>query len=184
MTEGQAEETFQAFWPRLLRASQGFLGVQSTEAQDMVHDTFLVAFAKLDRYAPSEATYAWLRQICLRLCYARLRSRDGALGCLEEELKRYRDREGIARVNSENLELQKQQQLELLRELIKRLPPDSRQVIQLRNVNGMTYAQICQTLDLPPAALMARLKRARALIRDLLSDFPVGTAPDMQPLAA
>jgi RNA polymerase sigma-70 factor, ECF subfamily len=184
MIEGQAEEIFKAFWPRLLRASQGFLGVQAAEAQDMVHDTFLVAFSKLDRYDPSEGTYAWLRQICLRLCYARLRSHDGALGCIEAEIKQYREAASIERVHSENLELQKQQQLELLRELIKSLPPDSRQVIQLRNVNGMTYAQICETLDLPPAHLVARLKRARALIRESLSNYSYDPAPDLQPAAA
>jgi RNA polymerase sigma-70 factor (ECF subfamily) len=184
MIEGQAEEIFKAFWPRLLRASQGFLGLQAAEAQDMVHDTFLVAFSKLDRYDPSEGTYAWLRQICLRLCYARLRSRGAALGCIEAEIKQYRQASSIERVNSENLELQQQQQLELLRELIKNLPPDSRQVIQLRNVNGMTYAQVCETLELSPAALLARLKRARALIRALLSDLPLGPAPSLQPTAA
>jgi RNA polymerase sigma factor (sigma-70 family) len=186
MIEGQAEEIFKAFWPRLLRASQGFLGARAAEAQDMVHETYLVAFSKLDRYDPSAGTYAWLRQICLRLCYARLRSSDGALGCMETEIKQYRQAASIERVNSENLELQQQQQLELLREMIKSLPPDSRQVIQLRNVNGMTYAQICQTLELSQAALVARLQRARALIRESLSNFSVdpAPAPDPQTVAA
>jgi RNA polymerase sigma factor (sigma-70 family) len=182
--EGQAEQIFQAFWPRLLRASQGFLGAQAAEAEDMVRDTYLAAFPRLDRYDPSDCTYDWLRQICLRQCYARLRSREGVLVGIEHELKIYRERCGIESLNTANLELLAQQQLELLRELIKGLPPESRQVIQLRNVHGMTYAQIGETLGLSGAGLMARLLRARAQIRELLVNLPVIGAPDKQPIAA
>jgi len=112
-----------------------------------------------------------------------LRSKAGILLCLEDELQLYMRRLNIERLGSENLELQKQQKLGLLRELIKLLNQDDRQIIELRNVHGMSYAQIRETLGLSPKALTSRLSRAREQIRELLKNLPESGSPNM-PMAA
>ena len=154
------------FRPRLLRACRDLLGEQHAEAEDMVQDTFLVAIPKLRKLDLSAPAYPWLRQVCVRLCYARRRSRDGVLTCLEGELQAYMRRMNVPRVNSGQVEVQAQQKMELLRELIKQLPPAARQIIQLRNVHGMTYDQIGQVLAIPRDAIVERLAEARERIRN------------------
>ncbi len=68
-------ELFETHRPRLLRASWYFLGGQDTGAEDIVQETFIIAYRKMGGYVFRAPIYAWLRQICLRLCYARLRAR-------------------------------------------------------------------------------------------------------------
>jgi RNA polymerase sigma-70 factor (ECF subfamily) len=149
------------FKPRLLRASVAFLAGQAAEAEDMVQDTFLVALPRLGQRPPGEPLFPWLRQVCLSLCCARRRCRSGVLLCLEDDLQAYMRSMGVETVSSSNATVQKQQKLALLREMIKRLEPESRQMIQLRNVHGMSYAQIGQVLGLPPAGVSAQLSAAR-----------------------
>jgi RNA polymerase sigma factor (sigma-70 family) len=170
MADGQA--AFEAQRDSLLRLGQICLGAYSAEAEDMVHDTYLVALPRLSRELAPGLAEAWFRQICLRLCYARLRDRGGVLRCLEQEMTSYRLAMAVERVPTENLAVQKQQDLGLLRELIKRLQPDARQMIQLRNVHGMAYAQIAACLDIPLADVAERLVQARRKLRDLLDEAP------------
>jgi RNA polymerase sigma-70 factor (ECF subfamily) len=162
---GAKAEFIRLYRPRLLRSSQVFLGELRAEAEDMVQDTFLVALPRLKILDLSAPVFLWLRQICLRLCYARRRSRDGVLICLEEDLRAYMRRMQVEQVRSGHVEVQSQQKMELLRELIKQLAPPDRQIIQLRNVHGMSYAQIGQVLSIPLATVVERLAQARDQIR-------------------
>jgi RNA polymerase sigma-70 factor (ECF subfamily) len=180
----ESEKFIEAFRPRLIRASRGFLGAWAPEAEDMVQDTLWVAGPKIRPDSPPEAAYALLRQLCLRLCCARLRDRGGVLLCLEDELRRYMRSLDLEPVASGNLQLQKQQQMELLRELIKQLKLEDRQVIELRNLHGMSYSQVSQTLGIPLASVMSRLARARIQIRELASGAPKKDSPGHLPLAA
>jgi RNA polymerase sigma-70 factor, ECF subfamily len=52
---------------------------------------------------------------------------------------------------------------------IEDLPPLYREPFALKHVEGWSYAQICQTLDLPTDTVETRLVRARRLLRERLS---------------
>ena len=184
MTEDAAKAIFLPFRPRLLRDSSNFLGAHKSEAQDMVEDTFLAAFPRLGSYQGPIPMYIWLRQLCLRLCYARLRDRANVLTCLEEELADYARQANLKASASENLQLKSQQQRELLRELIKRLSPLNRQMIELRNLHGMTYAHIAYTLGISLPALTARLLAARTELRERMRSRPESSPPGKMPVAA
>ncbi len=167
----EAEESFyKAYQPRLFRASMYFLGGRDSEAEDIVHDTFMVALPKLKDYVFRAPIYAWLRQICLRLCYARLRNRRRTLASLEEDLETFMRRMAVERIQSEDLESQKQQKLDLLTRLKKKLNPDSGRILDLRSVQGMSYIQISQALKIPMGTVMSRLTRARDQLRKLVEE--------------
>jgi RNA polymerase sigma-70 factor (ECF subfamily) len=162
------EKFFKMYRPRLYRASMYFLGGQDTEAEDIVQDTFVIALPKLKDYVFRAPIYAWLRQICLRLCYARLRTRSRVLASLEEDLELFMQRTAIERIQNQDLEALKQQRLARLRLLIAQLNPNSRQIIELRGVQGMSYTLISQALNIPLGTVMSRLARARDQIRKLV----------------
>lgn len=163
---------FRMYHPRLLRTSMYFLGGHDSEAEDIVQETFMIALPKLKDYVFRAPIYAWLRQISLRLCYARLRTRNRVLVSLEEDLEIYMGRLAVDRIHSVELEDQKQQKLALLRELRQRLSPDSLRIIELRDVQGMRYAAISKTLDIPMGTVMSRLSRARNQLRKLAMAAP------------
>ena len=161
-----AEETFfQRYHPRLLRAAAYFLGRNDSEAEDMVQETFIVAMRKLESFVFRAPIFAWLRQICLRLCYARLRFRHRILVSLEEDLERFMRGSAVERLEREENEVLTQQNLALLADLKQRLSPESRRIVELRDVQGLRYAQISKVLGIPMGTVMSRLARAREQLR-------------------
>jgi RNA polymerase sigma-70 factor (ECF subfamily) len=166
----EAEETFfKRYRPRLIRASAYFLGGHDSEAEDIVQDAFMIALPKLSVYVFKAPIYAWLRQICLRLCYARLRTRGRVLVTLEEDLEMFMRRLALERVQNKDLEIQKQQRLALLTELKKHLNTSSQQILELRDVKGMSYILISKNLGVPMGTVMSRLARAREQLRRLVA---------------
>jgi len=167
--DAAAEEAFfKMFRPRLHRASMYLLGWNDPDAEDIVQETFFIALPKLKDYDFRAPIYAWLRQIALRLCYARLRARNRVLVTLAEDLEVFMQRMAVERIQNEALEVEKQDRLKLLVELKKQLNPDSRQIIQLRDEQGMRYATIAETLQVPIGTVMSRLARAREQLRKLV----------------
>ena len=174
MREDQ-KAVFNSLRPRLIRACRGYLGALQLEAEDLVQDACHLAGPKLDVNAPLDETVMWLQQICLQLCGARRRSREGIVRCLEGELERARRNQDIERVDSDDLEAQKQQWIGLLQDAIKPLSLQGRQMLQLRNVKGLTYAQIGATLELSWSAVAARLDDAREEMSASIGPEPVSS---------
>lgn len=54
------------------------------------------------------------------------------------------------------------------------LPQSLREIIVLREIEGLSYAEIARVLDCAPGTVMSRLARARQLLRKLL----IGLTPD------
>jgi RNA polymerase sigma-70 factor (ECF subfamily) len=51
--------------------------------------------------------------------------------------------------------------VEHLQNLTGQLSADGRAIVELRHVQGLSYAQISQTLQIPMGTVMSRLSRAR-----------------------
>ena len=50
------------------------------------------------------------------------------------------------------------------------LPPDFREVIVLREIEGLSYKEIGEVVDVPVGTVMSRLSRARKRLQDALLD--------------
>ncbi len=167
--DGDAEEKFvSVFQPRLYRASRYFLGAQDPEAEDVVQQTFLIALPKLQFYDFRAPLYAWLRQICVHLCYERLRQRNRMLVSLEQDLELYSRKLALERTLLGDQDLEKQSKLRLLREMQQQLDDPSRKMLQMRNELGRSYSEISQDLGIPIGTVMSRLARIRQSLRGML----------------
>jgi RNA polymerase sigma-70 factor (ECF subfamily) len=149
-----------------------FLGGQDAEAEDIVQETFMIALPKLSSYVFNAPIYAWLRQICLRLCYARRRTRNRLVMSPEADLELFLRRAALERTQTESLEALKIRRLELLRRLSGKLKAHSREVFELRNMQEMSYAEIGRSLSIPMGTVMSRLARARVQMRQLVDSQP------------
>ena len=58
-----------------------------------------------------------------------------------------------------------------MRKAIQQLPEEAREVILLREWEGLSYQEIAMVLDCPVGTVMSRLARARSKLRDLLSSL-------------
>lgn len=59
----------------------------------------------------------------------------------------------------------------LLRRAIEMLPARSREMLILRELQGMSYKQISTVIGVPTGTVMSRLSRARAHLRQSLADL-------------
>ena len=72
-------------------------------------------------------------------------------------------------VQNKDLETQTQQRLALLTELKTQLSPGNQQILELRDVNGLSYLLISKALGVPMGTVMSRLARAREQLRRLVA---------------
>lgn len=63
---------------------------------------------------------------------------------------------------------------ELLRQALEELPPEFREVVVLRELEGLRYQQIAAVTEVPVGTVMSRLSRARKQLQKRLSPCPGG----------
>ena len=141
----------------------------------------MVALPKLPLYVFDAPIFAWLRQICLRLCYARLRARNRVVLSQEEDLEIILRRKAMECLEGDEQDLQNQADLLELRRQILNLGPDSRQIIEMRTIQGLRYVEISALLGIPMGTVMSRLARARTQLRSLLEQGRPQTGPMWDP---
>jgi len=139
-----------------------------SQAEDLVQDTMLKAYRSWRQYRPGTNAKGWLLTI-LRNTFIndyRRRKLEPVATDLEavEPFALYRavedsDPEGafFARIVDEKV-----------LEAVDALPPDFREVLVLSDVEGMRYAEIAETLNLPVGTVKSRLFRARRLLQAAL----------------
>ena len=135
------------------------------DAEDMVQEACLRAF-KFFHTFQGEDGRAWLLAIVRNTCYTWLRkSRARELDTAFEEQIHSVEADAAS---PEALLLQKAGR-ELLQQLLEQLPTEFREVLILRELEGMSYKQISTIADLPIGTVMSRLARARKRLEQQLA---------------
>jgi RNA polymerase sigma-70 factor (ECF subfamily) len=125
------------------------------DAEDVVQDACLRAFRFFDSFHGGDSR-AWLLTIVRHTCYTWLKkNRAHELVPLDEEL------DGVETgLNPEELLLLNADQ-QLLRQAVEELPIEFREVIILRELEGLSYKEIASVTGVPLGTVMSRLARAR-----------------------
>ncbi len=169
---GQLVEKHQA---RLYHALVHWSG-NHEDAEDIVQDTFVQAFQKLDSFQGRSAFFTWLYRIAFNLAVSRSRRKRP-----EQSLDHRRSELG-EEVTSEDETAERRamraEQVDQVRQAIARLHEDHRAVLVLRELEGLCYETIGEILDLPPGTVRSRIHRARMQLRELLKEMLVEPLPD------
>lgn len=133
------------------------------DAEDVVQEACLRAFRFFDSFHGGDSR-AWLLTIVRHTCYTWLRkNRAHELVTLDEEL------DGVeTSLNPEELLLQNADQ-QLLRKAVEELPIEFREVIILRELEGLSYKEIARVTGVPLGTVMSRLARARKRLQQCLT---------------
>jgi RNA polymerase sigma-70 factor, ECF subfamily len=134
------------------------------DAEDVVQDAYLRAAKFFDSFRGGDAR-PWLITIVRRACYdwlERNRSHQ-SLTVFDEELHSDQgdDRDPAQLVLRE-------ENREMLRQALSELPIEFREVLVLRELEGLSYKEIAAITTLPPGTIMSRLARARERLRHCL----------------
>lgn len=135
------------------------------DAEDMVQEACLRAFTFFHSFHGEDGR-AWLLAIVRNTCYTWLRkNRAQELDTVFDEQKHSVEAD---MADPEVLLLQKADR-ELLQQLLEQLPTEFREVLILRELEGMSYKQISAIADLPIGTVMSRLARARRRLEQQLA---------------
>jgi RNA polymerase sigma-70 factor (ECF subfamily) len=136
------------------------------DAQDVVQEAYLRAYQFFDGFHGGDGR-AWLLRIVRNTCYTwleRNRARQ-PLAVFDEE----KHSETSPGVSAESLAQQKEAQ-RLIGDALDTLPPEYREVIVLRELEGLSYKEIAASAGIPLGTVMSRLARARERLHQCLAE--------------
>jgi len=152
----------------LYRAARRLCG-NAAEAEDLIQDTCLRAFERLDQLRSPAATRVWvftiLRTIFLRRIERQTRSADVEI--IDSTLL---EAGAVLQDTYEALRPIQETPLGEVREAMGRLPLAFREPLVLAHIGGFSYKEISEILAIPLGTVMSRLFRARRLLRSELRE--------------
>jgi RNA polymerase sigma-70 factor (ECF subfamily) len=151
------------------------------EAEDLAQETFLKAFRALGSFRQGSKFYTWLFRIAVNTGFSRRRqevrrkvheggrldaggSGDSDELSLEAVIPDRKDTDPAKILERETLRAR-------VREGLQEIDPDYRSILVLRDIEGMDYESIAESLDITTAAVKSRLHRARLELARILKDL-------------
>ena len=149
----------------------------SDDAAELTQETFVKCIEKIDTFRGQSAFYTWLFRVavnlslnyCKRKVRLGMRSLDAAVGSDEDsargQLSAFLADGGATdpAVLAQNKEIG-----QIAMQALLKLDDPQRGVVVLRDIEGMSYAEISEVLDLELGTVKSRLSRARENLRQIL----------------
>jgi RNA polymerase sigma-70 factor, ECF subfamily len=156
---------------RLFRLARSILR-SGAEAEDVVQETYVRAYASLDQFVGPHGLAAWLARIAANEALGRVRGW-GRVVSLEEYLGgEDADVRRVETMTSEHPDPERMTGTSELRRLLEvaidALPDEFRTVFVLRAVEGMSIAETAEALSIRPETVKTRLHRARHRLQQTL----------------
>jgi len=144
------------------------------DANDLLQETYLKAFRFWDKYEKGTNIRAWLFRIMKNSYINRYRKESK-----EPDTVDYEDVENfynsIRAESTDPNDLQKKLFGNMLGDEVSKalanLPDDFRTVVILCDIEGMTYEEIAEFLDIPIGTVRSRLHRGRKLLQQMLFEY-------------
>ncbi len=161
---------------RVYRLAFGMLKSQE-DAMDVAQDAFVRAHQNLARFQGSAAFYTWLYRITTNLCIDRLRRRRGEAVEYDDSLARedhtaaevgLRRPSGATHPDKTAL---RRELGETIAAALAALPEKHREILVLREIEGLSYAELAETLQIKKGTVMSRLFHARKKMQALLAEY-------------
>jgi RNA polymerase sigma-70 factor (ECF subfamily) len=144
------------------------------DADDLTIEAFGKAFNRLHQYVPSYAFSTWLFKIATNNCIDYIRRKKSNTFSIDTGMQ---NDEG----GSINLDIKfdgigpeekviKKEKIKLMHEVVDKLKPRYKQLIELRYFEELSYEEISVRLDLPTGTVKAQLFRAREFLYNILKN--------------
>lgn len=170
---GELEDAVSRYLPRLYSRAYRYVG-DAHDAEDVVQDALLSACKHLDQFKATAKMTTWLTTIVTNSALTQLRRRSHhSHVSLNEPLNEEQgyslsDSLADARPNPED-ECVSLESHGFLMHFLSELSPSLQQAIQMHYLDGLTISETARILELPAATIKARLWRARAQLKRMMS---------------
>jgi RNA polymerase sigma-70 factor (ECF subfamily) len=126
------------------------------EARDATQETFLSAYRNLSKFRGEAKFSSWIYRIALNICNTKLRSRPRGAVSLDGE----REENGFevaAETADLNGSIQQEQVARHVRRALQGLPAEMRQVIIMKEYEGLKFSEIAEILGIPLSTVKTRM---------------------------
>jgi RNA polymerase sigma-70 factor (ECF subfamily) len=138
-----------------------------SEAMDVTQEAFLKAYRAAPSFRGDSAFYTWLYRIAINTAKNHLVSANRRSAHFDLDLQDQEQYEALSKLQDldtpEGLALTEEIR-DVVNRTIQELPEDLRTAILLREIEGMSYEEIAQTMDCPVGTVRSRIFRAREAI--------------------
>jgi len=176
-TKRGARDTFDAlvekYYKKIYNLAYRFVG-DTEEANDLAQEIFAAAYQNLKKFRGDAKFSTWLFQIATnrgknRFKYLKRRGYFVNKGLTDNGDERETQQRSVPDVstNPETMLASKQIQ-KIVQDAINELDPDHKEIVILRDIEGFSYEEIAQLLNLPEGTTKSRLHRARMVLKEKL----------------
>ncbi len=141
------------------------------DALDLAQEAFLNAWKGLKFFKGDSAFSTWLYRLATNACLDHLRKQKRRQDIWLPQLADEED-DSLPDVPDEryrpDTELEKRERLETLQQGLSKLSDEHRQVLVMRELEGLSYQEIGDVLDLEAGTVKSRISRARLALRKIL----------------
>jgi RNA polymerase sigma-70 factor (ECF subfamily) len=169
------EEVFERYSSMVFSLAYQVLGDRE-EALDVSQDVFLTIYRKMDSFRGESSLKTWIYSIAVRRATNRIRwwnrlRRRGTVS-LEEHLSQKPDEDYSIRLKSAlrspEEELILKEQREEVARWLQELPLQQRVAVILRDMEGLSYEEIAESLKVSLGTVKSRIARGREMLKCLL----------------
>jgi RNA polymerase sigma-70 factor (ECF subfamily) len=151
------------------------------EIEDVAQEAFIKAYRALPNFRGESAFYTWLYRIAINTAknflVAQGRRAPTTTDTAVDEAETFEDADELRDVNTPDSMLLSKQVGDAVNRAIDRLPEDLRTAIVLRELEGLSYEEIAETMNCPIGTVRSRIFRAREAIANELRPI-LDTAKD------
>lgn len=146
--------------------------VGESDAHDVAQEAFIKAYRALPKFKGDSAFYTWLYRIAINTAKNQLVSRKRrpqAQDIDAQDAELYGHTEQMSDLDTPEAHLLTGEIQQAVIDAIEELPPDLKQAITLRELEGLSYEEIAEAMDCPIGTVRSRIFRARAVVDEVLA---------------
>jgi RNA polymerase sigma-70 factor (ECF subfamily) len=163
--DASAFDTLVGRWDRKIQGAIYRVLGATEDSRDLCQEVFLKAYRALGTFKREARFSSWLYQIALNACRDRLRRRRGRTHVsLDELIAQEPLQEGPSALDL----VEAQDLARAVQTAMAALPHEQREVIALKEYQGLTFVEIAEALDVPVSTVKTRLYRGLGQLRQQL----------------
>ncbi len=160
------EQIIARFQRKVFHIAYKFTG-RHNDAEDLTQEIFLKVFKSLDKFNQEADFSTWLSSVARNYCIDRYRASKREKEVVVEDLLAF-DLAPAAAGSNPHRALEDRDRTSFLRQGLAELPEKLREAVVLRDLQGLSYQEMAETLKLPEGTVKSRINRGREELTRLL----------------